>query len=125
MNMEKKHTGRFCIQFNSMDSQHTQVIELLELQGRRKANYIADAILHYINCTVTSQTTGQNDIAAIRPMVVSVIRELVGKGEIVINNGDKNEFLKEIPNVAEAVEAIDEDLIASIRDSVSSIRSES
>jgi hypothetical protein len=84
-NTEKKHTGRFCIQFNISDSQHVQAIRLLETQGRRKAAYITEAILHYDNCTMSPQAKNQNDISAIRPVIESVVRELAEKGKLVIN----------------------------------------
>ena len=41
----KKHTGRFCLQFNLGDPRHLQAIELLERQGRRKAQFIVEAVL--------------------------------------------------------------------------------
>lgn len=51
---EKKERGRFSIKFNENDSSHAAVIEILEKQGpHSKAQFIANAILHYVHCTET------------------------------------------------------------------------
>lgn len=45
---EKKRPGRFTLQFNLEDPQQRAASELLEPQGRHKAQFIASAILSYI-----------------------------------------------------------------------------
>ena len=45
---DKKNPGRFTIQFNAADPQQRQAAELLERQGRRKAQFLTAAILHYV-----------------------------------------------------------------------------
>lgn len=45
---EKKKPGRFTIQFNMDDPQQRSVSDLLEQQGRRKAQFITSAILWYM-----------------------------------------------------------------------------
>ena len=45
---EKKKPGRFTLQFNLDDPQQRTVSELLEQQGRHKAQFITSAILRYI-----------------------------------------------------------------------------
>ena len=47
---EKKYPGRFTIQFNPGDPKQLSVSELLEQQGRHKAQFITNAVLHYIHC---------------------------------------------------------------------------
>ena len=42
---EKKNGGRFCVQLNLNDPRHRQVAQLLEEQGRRKAQFIVEAVL--------------------------------------------------------------------------------
>jgi hypothetical protein len=42
---DKQNHGRFCVQFNLDDPRHRQVAELLERQGRRKAQFIVEAVL--------------------------------------------------------------------------------
>lgn len=49
----KKDPGRFTIGFNTADPTHQAVIELLNRQGRRKAQFIVNAVQHYICCSET------------------------------------------------------------------------
>lgn len=49
----KKVPGRFTIKFNMMDPAHKQVIDMLEPMGRTKAQFLANAVLHYIHCDLT------------------------------------------------------------------------
>ena len=52
---EKKDRERFSIKFNENDSTHDAVIRLLQKQGpHSKAQFIVNAVLHYVNCTETS-----------------------------------------------------------------------
>lgn len=50
---QKKSIYRFTIGFNSGDPAHQQVAELLNQQGRRKAQFLVNAVLHYIHCPET------------------------------------------------------------------------
>ena len=52
---EKKSLYRFTIGFNPGDPAHRQVAELLNRQGRRKAQFLVNAILHYIHCSETPE----------------------------------------------------------------------
>lgn len=45
----KKDEYRFTIQFSSEDSRHLQVAGILNRQGRRKAQYLVNAVLCYEN----------------------------------------------------------------------------
>ena len=48
---EKKDRERFSIKFNENDPAHDAVIRMLEKQGpHSKAQFIVNAVLHYINC---------------------------------------------------------------------------
>jgi|GEM_PF-1048013 len=47
---DKKSIAKFTIQFSRKDPAHIQVTEILNRQGRGdKAQYIVDAVLHYVN----------------------------------------------------------------------------
>lgn len=48
---DKKDPGKFTVRFNICDPRHRSVIDLLNQQGRNKAQFLANAVLHYINCT--------------------------------------------------------------------------
>ena len=49
----KKTPGRFTLQLNMKDPQQRAAAELLNQQGRAKAQFVANAVLHYINCPET------------------------------------------------------------------------
>lgn len=72
---EKKCASRFCIKFNEHDSRHLQVIEILEAQGRHKAQYVANAVLHYINCNNTPAVP--QDDAVLRQAVEAMVAEYI------------------------------------------------
>lgn len=65
---EKKDRERFSIKFNENDPAHDEVIRLLEKQGAHsKAQFIVNAVLHYVNCKEVSgcsriQTPDQESI---------------------------------------------------------------
>ena len=50
---EKKYPGKFTVRFNMADPQQRTVIELLNQQGRYKAQFLTSAILHYVHCSET------------------------------------------------------------------------
>lgn len=78
----KKNKGRFSIKFNEHDPAHQAVIDLLEQQGpRQKAQFIANAVLHYIHCPETPdihlpQTV---DRAAVEAIVLEILNQQRGK----------------------------------------------
>lgn len=73
----KKQPGRFTIQFSPADSQQRQVIELLNLQGRRKAAFITSAVLSYCGQNVAPPPVSvpQMDLTAIEQVVRKVLQE--------------------------------------------------
>lgn len=57
----KKDPGKFTVRFNLCDPQQRQAAELLNRQGRSKAQFIASAVLYYTGSqTLASQTTVDN-----------------------------------------------------------------
>lgn len=50
---EKKEQNKFTIQFNAADPSHRQVADLLNQQGRRKAQFLVNAVQHYLHCPET------------------------------------------------------------------------
>lgn len=46
----KKSPGRFTLSFNVEDPKQMAAVSILNRQGRTKAQFITDAILHYMNC---------------------------------------------------------------------------
>lgn len=45
----KKDPGKFTVRFNIADPQQREVVETLDKQGRCKAQFITNAVLHYIH----------------------------------------------------------------------------
>ena len=74
---EKKDRERFSIKFNENDPAHDAVIRLLEKQGpHSKAQFIVNAVLHYINCPETPDNfpAQKVDRAFIEKIVVDILR---------------------------------------------------
>ena len=78
---DKKHLGRFTVQFNLGDPQQERVSEILERQGRQKARFISTAILHYINCKETPEVTlpPVPDAAEIEKIVLAILKKHTGE----------------------------------------------
>ena len=55
---EKKDPGQFTVRFNAADPQQRAVIDLLNRQGRYKAQFLTSAILHYVHCSQTPDIHG-------------------------------------------------------------------
>lgn len=51
--MAKKEPYKFKIQFNGGDPSHQQIADMLNQQGRRKAQFLVNAVMHYIHCSET------------------------------------------------------------------------
>lgn len=85
---EKKDRERFSIKFNENDPAYEAVIRLLEKQGlHSKAQFIVNAVLHYINCPETP------DVAAPRAVDRAAIEEIVA--EILGGQGRGNRMVLE------------------------------
>lgn len=73
---EKKDRERFSIKFNENDPTHDTVIRLLEKQGpHSKAQFIVNAILHYVNCSETPDISAAQtaDRASIEKIVMEIL----------------------------------------------------
>lgn len=74
----KKDRDRFSIKFNLNDPLHETAVRLLEQQGpRRKAQFIANAVLHYVNCPKTpeSEFGPQFDYSYLETMVLEILKQ--------------------------------------------------
>ena len=70
---EKKDPYKFTIRFNPSDPTHQQTVVLLNQQGRRKAQLLVNAVMHYIHCSQTP------DIPQMPPMDTALIETIVRK----------------------------------------------
>ena len=75
---EKKHPGRFTLHFNLEDPQQRTVSDLLEQQGRHKAQFITSAVLLYIQCPKphgSDKGLPAIDEAALEQMMLTIIEK--------------------------------------------------
>lgn len=73
---EKKAPGRFTIHFNLKDPQQRRVSELLEQQGRHKAQFLTSAVLFYIQERQRhSETPAGISEAALEQMMLSILKK--------------------------------------------------
>lgn len=71
---DKKNPGRFTLQFNAEDPQHRAVIDLLNRQGRNKAQFLTSAVLHYVNCAETPEHhTAPPDSEQLEKLVLEIL----------------------------------------------------
>ena len=72
---EKKDAFRFTVQFNAGDPNHQQVAAILNEQGRRKAQFLVNAVIHYINCPESPEAATAPKID--RQTVEQLVREIL------------------------------------------------
>lgn len=72
---EKKDAFRFTVQFNAGDPSHQQVATILNEQGRRKAQFLVNAVIHYINCPESPEAAAAPKID--RQAVEQLVREIL------------------------------------------------
>lgn len=72
---EKKRPDRFTIQFNLCDPKQKAVSDLLDQQGRSKAQFLTSAVLHYLNCPETPEcrTPLPVDREALEKLVLEIL----------------------------------------------------
>ncbi len=68
----KKMPGRFTIQFNMEDPQQRAAAGILEQQGRRKAQFLASAILQYTQSGGTPAPVGV-DMDTVKRMMLELL----------------------------------------------------
>ena len=78
---DKKHLGRFTVQFNLGDPQQARTAEILEQQGWQKARFISTAVLHYINCSETPEVVvpPAPNTAEIEKIVLAVLKKHIAE----------------------------------------------
>lgn len=73
----KKDLYKFTIQFNPADPTHRQTAELLNQQGRRKAQFLVNAVMDYIHCSQTPDIPQEPvlDMKLIETVVRKILNE--------------------------------------------------
>ena len=126
----KKYPGKFTVQFNMMDPAHQQVIAKLEAMGRTKAQFLANAVLHYMHCTQTPDTSQPTptDYAAIEVIVRKILSEQDAHNEKPPKNTGhprvQNKKLRKSEEICfeDAVDLLGKDSIAAITETLSALR---
>lgn len=75
---DKKSPGRFTLQFNIEDPRQNAAVNILNRQGRSKAQFITDAILHYMNFPENPSTevlSAKVDEDRVKQIVRSLLQE--------------------------------------------------
>ena len=72
----KKDPGKFTVRFNLCDPQQRQAAELINQQGRSKAQFIANAVLYYVDGQPSaSQGAPAVDSEQIRQLVEDILTQ--------------------------------------------------
>ena len=124
--MAKKDIYKFTIQFSSGDPQHQQVAEILNRQGRRKAQFLVNTVPHYIHCSETPDIPQQPPVNtdAIETIVRRIIEEYSEKPtrQDVRKTPEKKTVKSEEIAFDDAAELLGEDGIAAARNTIASFR---
>lgn len=79
---EKKDRGRFSIKFNENDPAHEEVIRLLECQKpHSKAQFIANAVLHYVRCPQARDMPAGAAAATDKASIEAIVLEILSRRE--------------------------------------------
>ena len=86
---EKKDPCRFTVMFNRTDPNHLRVVEVLNQQKHRKAQFIVNAVLHYLSCQETPaiQEPAPVDTQAILEIVIQYLENRERGGEVKAASG--------------------------------------
>ena len=124
--MAKKDIYKFTIQFSSGDPQHQQGAGILNRQGRRKAQFLVNTVLHYIHCSETPDIPQQPPVNtdAIETIVRRIIEEYSEKPtrQDVRKTPEKKTVKSEEIAFDDAAELLGEDGIAAVRNTIASFR---
>lgn len=80
---QKKDPGKFTVQFSLSDPNHKQTADILNRQGRRKAQFLVNAVMHYLHCPETPDIpqAASVDTALIEDVVRRILEEQKGQEE--------------------------------------------
>lgn len=122
---EKKEQNKFTIQFNPADPAHRQVTDILNQQGRRKAQFLVNAVQHYLHCSETP------DIPQAVPVDTRIIEDIVrrimeeqNKSVPAIREPINAQISRKTESIHydEATELLGEDGLAAIANSIAAFR---
>ena len=122
----KKEPGKFTIKFNILDPAHRQVIDTLEPMGRTKAQFIANAVLHYLHCSQTPDIPQpvSTDYTAVEAIVRRILAERLQEPPAQPKPQETKKALRKSEDIrlADAEAILGEDGMAAIADTLSAFR---
>ncbi len=121
---DKNNPGKFTVQFSLSDPCHRQTADILNEQGRRKAQFIVNAVMHYINCSETpniSQPVIDNSL--IESIVRRIMEEQQPQKKEDIPRDTRTVKKSQSINFSNAEDLLGADGIATIKNSMASFRS--
>lgn len=122
---DKKDLCRFTVQFNASDPCHQQTVEILNQQGRRKAQFIVNAVMHYLHCPETPDIPQPvpTDTAVIESIVRRVLNERIPNNSSPVAAPTERVVHKsESIQIPSACDLLGEDGMAAIANSLASFR---
>ena len=127
MRMAKKDLYKFTIQFSEGDPLHQQIAAILNPQGRRKAQFLVNAVMHYLHCSETPDIPqpAPIDVDAIEAIVRRIMEEAKKKP---LANGNENSMQakrtvkSEQIDFGDAAELLGEDGLQAIANTMAQFR---
>jgi len=119
---DKKDEYRFTIQFNPADSGHKQVSEILNKQGRRKAQYIVNAVLSYINKAEVAAS--EQPLPLNYHMIEAMVNQILAEKALLGNESAKQnpKHREEEINFQDFDQELGQDDLSAIVDSITAFR---
>lgn len=121
---EKKEQFKFTIQFNAADPAHQQTAAVLNQQGRRKAQFIVNAIQHYIHCkeTPTIPQAAPVDTGALEAIIRKILVERSAPQAALEKPSVMRRDMPGEIRLEEAADGLDTEGIAAIADAMAHFR---
>ena len=102
---EKKDRAKFTLRFNMADPQQMKTVEILEQQGRRTAQFLTNAVMHYLHCPQTPEIPQQSGIGQdeLEKRVLEILQRYAAPQQV-----QKPETVVEVPKeVEQPVQTLD------------------
>lgn len=122
---EKKDRCKFTIQFSPADPAHQQTVDILNRQGRRKAQFLVNAVMHYLHCPETPEIpqAAPLNTDAIEVIVRRILQEQNASSPAAPDTPKiEREVHTENIQFEDAADMLGEDGLAAIRNTMSIFR---
>lgn len=122
---EKKERCKFTIQFSPADPTHQQTVDILNQQGRRKAQFIVNAVMHYLHCPETPEIPQAAPINT--DAIEVVVRRILQEQNASVSNTHEEPKIKRTRHTEniqyeDAADMLGDDGLAAIRNTMAVFR---